>query len=60
MKQNALTSKEEVAYYFTRSPIKFQDHTDFDNVKVTHNERFRTVTPEYIHRWLWNDAQSLK
>ena len=26
----------------------------------TRIERFRTVTPVWIHRWIWNDAQSLK
>ena len=26
----------------------------------THIWRFRTVTLVWIHRWLWNDAQSLK
>ena len=27
---------------------------------LTRIERFRTVTLVWIHRWLWNDAQSLK
>ena len=27
---------------------------------LTRIERFRTVTSVWIHRWLWNDAQSLK
>ena len=26
---------------------------------LTRNERFRTVTPVWIHQWRWNDAQSL-
>ena len=26
----------------------------------TRIERFRTVTPVWIHQWFWNDAQSLK
>ena len=26
---------------------------------LTQIERFRTVTPVWIHRWMWNDAQSL-
>ena len=32
------------------------------NFKVTRNtqvERFRTVTQVWVHRWIWNDAQSL-
>ena len=27
---------------------------------LTRIEHFQTVTPIWIHRWLWNDAQSLK
>ena len=27
---------------------------------LTQIGRFRTVTPVWIHKWLWNDAQSLK
>ena len=50
-----------------RCPIVFQGHSL--NFKVTQDnkspiltriERFRTVTFVSIHRWLWNDAQSLK
>ena len=50
-----------------RCPIVFQGHPS--NFKVTRDnkspiltriERFRTVTLVWIHRWLWNDAQSLK
>ena len=50
-----------------RCPIVFQGHPS--NFKVTqHNkspiltriEYFWTVTLVWIHRWLWNDAQSLK
>ena len=49
-----------------RCPIVFQGHQS--NFKVTRDrkspistriERFRTVTPAWIHRWLWNDAQCL-
>ena len=49
-----------------RCPIVFQGHPS--NFKVTWDqklpiltwiERFRTVTPVWIHRWIWNDAQSL-
>ena len=46
--------------------IVFEGHRS--NFKVTRDkklpiltwiERFRTVTPVWIHPWLWNDAQSL-
>ena len=49
-----------------RCPIVFQGHRS--NFKVTRDrklpiltriERFRTVTSVLIHRWIWNDAQSL-
>ena len=49
-----------------RCPIVFQGHPS--NFKVTRYKKlpiliqivyFRTVTPVYIHPWLWNDAQSL-
>ena len=49
-----------------RCPIVFQGHPS--NFKVTCLKklsiftqigRFRTVTPVWIHRWIWNDAQSL-
>ena len=45
----------------------FQGHPS--NFMVTHLEKssiftqigcFQTVTPVWIHQWLWNDAQSLK
>ena len=58
-------TKLEVA--LKRCPIVFQGHPS--NFKVTRLQnssnltqigRFRTVTPVWIHRWLWNDAQSLK
>ena len=50
-----------------RCPIVFQGYPS--NFKVTWDktlqiltriEGFRTVTPVWIHQWLWNDAQSLK
>ena len=49
-----------------RCPIVFQGH--LSNFKVAQDKkspiftrigRFRTVTPVWIHGWLWNDAQSL-
>ena len=50
-----------------RCPFVYQGHAS--NCKVTrlkkiffftHMGRFRTVTPVWIHQWLWNDTQSLK
>ena len=58
-------TKLEVA--LQRCSIVFQGHTS--NYKVTRRKissiltqigRFRTVTPVWIHKWLLNDAQSLK
>ena len=49
-----------------RCPIVFHGH--LSNFKVTGDKkspiltqigRIRTVTPDWIHGWLWNDAQSL-
>ena len=47
---------------FPRSSIKFQGHVreTKKSLILTWIERFRTVTPVWIDRWLWNDAQSLK
>ena len=42
------------------SSVKFQDHTAQKYSILTQIGRFRTVTPLWIHWWLWNDAQSLK
>ena len=47
-------------YCFWRSSIKFQGHTAQKSSILTKIGRFRTVTPVWIHWWLWNDAQSLK
>ena len=58
-------TKLEVAQ--KRGPIVFEGH--LSNFKVTRPKklsiltqigRFRTVTPVWIHWWLWNDSQSLK
>ena len=50
-----------------RCPIVFHDQPLNFNVTggkispiLTQIGRFRTVTPVWIQRWLWNDAQSLK
>ena len=46
--------------FFLRSSVKFQGQTDNKAPILTRLERFRTVTLFWIHRWLLNDAQSLK
>ena len=57
----------ELEVALKRCPIVFQGHPS--NFKVTYLwkssnltqiGRFWTVTPVWIHRWLWNVAQSLK
>ena len=50
---------EEVPYCFRRLSCKFQGHKGQKTSILTQIERFRTVTPVWIHWWLWNDAQSL-
>ena len=50
----------EVPYCFSRSFVKFQGRTWQKSPILTRIERFRTVTPVWIHWWLWNDAESLK
>ena len=50
---------EEVPYCFPRSSTKFQGHAGQKSPNLTWIERFQTVTPVWIHRWIWNDAQSL-
>ena len=50
----------EVPYCFSRSSVKFQGHTALKSPNLTQIGRFRTVTPVWIHQWLWNAAQSLK
>ena len=44
-------------YCFPSSSIIFQGHKI--SPIFTRIERFQTVTPVWIHRWIWNDAQSL-
>ena len=55
----AWSSIEEVPYCISMSSVKFQGHTGQKMLILTWIERFRTVTPVWIHSWLWNDAQSL-
>ena len=48
-------------FRFSRSSVKFQGHTAKKKSSIlTQIGHFRTVTPVWIHQWLWNDAQSLK
>ena len=63
----AMKSCRKLEAAWKRCPIVFQGHPS--NFKVTRDnkapiltriERFRTVTLVWIHRWLWNDAQSSK
>ena len=53
-------SIEEVPYRFSRTSVKFQGHAAKKSSILTQIGRFRTVTPVWIHQWLWNDAQSLE
>ena len=43
----------------SRFPSNFKSTKDNKTLILTRIESFRTVTPIWIHRWLWNDAQSL-
>ena len=45
---------------FSRSSVKFQGHTAKKSSILTQIGRLRTVSPVWIHRWLWNDAWRLK
>ena len=53
-------SIEEVPYCFSRSSMKFQGHKGQISLILSGIECFRTVTPVWIHWWLWNDLESLK
>ena len=48
------------ALCFSMSSVKFQGHTGQKSSIWTQIGRFRTLTPVWIHQWLWNDAESLK
>ena len=50
----------DVPYCFSRSSIKFQGYTAKKMLIWTQIGHFLTVTQVWIHRWLWNDAQSFK
>ena len=59
MMHKACQGLEKVLYYFWRSSIKFQGRTGQKTPTLIRTESFRTVTPVWIHQWMWNDAQSL-
>ena len=46
-------------YCFSRSSIKFQGHAGQRKTIFTRIECFWTVTTVWLHRWIWNNAQSL-
>ena len=59
MIHKAWSGIEEVPYSLAWSSVKFQGDTGQRFPIMTQIERFRTVTPVWIHRWIWNDAQRL-
>ena len=59
MIHKAWCSIEEVLCCFPRSSIKFQGHKGKKSPISTRIERFQSVTSAWIHRWIWNDTQSL-
>ena len=46
-------------YCFARSSFKFQGQKWQKMPIFNQIERFHTVTPVWIHRWLWNGAQNM-
>ena len=60
MMQKAWSSIEEVPYFFQGHPSKFKVTRLKKSSLLTQIGRFGTVTQAWIHRWIWNDAQSLK
>ena len=60
MMHKAWSSIEEMPYCFLGSSVKFLGHTTKKIVDFhTRIERFRTVTPIWIHQWVQNEVQSL-
>ena len=56
----AWCSIEEVPCCFPKSSIKFQGYMEQKKItNLTWIGRFWTVTPIWIHRWIWHDVQSL-
>ena len=60
MIHNAWCYFREVPYWYLWSSVKFQGHTAKNTSILTQIGHFGTVTPAWIHWWLWNDEQSLK
>ena len=61
MMHKAWSSIEEVHYCFSMSSVKFQGHAAKNkSSNLTQIGRFRTVTPVWIHWWLWSVVQSSK
>ena len=57
---------KKLAVQLNRCPIAFQGHPSYFKVTwekqssiLTCTECFRTVTPVWMHWWIWNDAHSL-
>ena len=59
MMHKARSSIKEVPYCFSRSYVKLQCHTAKKSSNLTQIGRFLSVTPVWIHWWIWNDTQSL-
>ena len=55
----AWSNIEEVPYCFYGHRSNFTVTRDNESLILTRIERIRTVALVWIHRWLWNDAQSL-
>ena len=55
----AWSSIGEVPYCFSRSSSNFKVTQLKKSFNLTQIGRFRTVTPVWIHWWIWNDTQSL-
>ena len=60
MMHKAWSNTEGVPYFFSEAIRQISRSRDIKLPILTQIERFRTVTPVWIHWWLWNDAQSLK
>ena len=54
------TAKERCPIVFQGHPSNFKVTRDKTSPILTQIGHFRTATPDWIHRWLWNVAQSLK
>ena len=54
------TAKKRCPIVFQGHPLNFKVTWLYKLSNLTQIGRFRTVTPVWIQRWLWNVAQSLK